>query len=162
MYDTDIKYYELVFDNEDEGMCILGLRQPTPEEATEFVKDDLSKVYESSRVVRVAEIDKETAHSCFDFDMKNETDIPIFGAKIGVHKISNIISDEIIREGTIRESDGKMCYLHQLVADRTYEDGTTDVQTTCILSQGEYEEVQETGQYTYIYIYDERDIACEA
>lgn len=72
-----IKYFELVFDNEDEGMCILGLRQPTPEEATEFVKNDLEKHYESSRVVRVAEIDKATAHSCFD--MENENEMPVFG-----------------------------------------------------------------------------------
>lgn len=159
MYDPDIKYYELVFDDEDEGMCILGLRQPTPEEATEFVKDDLGKVYKSSRVVRVAEIDKATAHSCFDFDTKTEADMPIFGAKVGVHKVSNITSDEIIGEGVKRESDGKMCYLHQLIADRTYEDGTTDVQTTCVLSQREYEEVQENGQYTYIY--NERNVAYE-
>lgn len=157
MYDPDIKYYELVFDNEDEGMCILGLRQPTPEEATEFVKNDLGKVYKSSKVVRVAEINKATAHSCFD--MENEANMPVFGVKVGVHKVSNITSDEIIGEGVKRESDGKMCYLHQLVADRTYEDGTTDVQTTCILSQREYEEVQENSQYTYIY--DERDVVCE-
>ena len=157
MYDPDIKYYELVFDNEDEGMCILGLRQPTPEEATEFVKDDLGKVYKSSRVVRVAEIDKATAHSCFD--MENEDKMPIFDGKIGVHKISNITSDVISNEGFKRESDGKMCYLHTLVADRTYEDGRTDIQTTCILNQREYEEVQEKGQYSYIY--DERDVVCE-
>ena len=85
--------------------------------------------------------------------------MPIFGAKVGVHKVSNITSDEIIGEGVKRKSDGKMCYLHQLVADRTYEDGTTDVQTTCILSQREYEEVQENGQYTYIY--NERNVAYE-
>ena len=66
-----------------------------------------------------------------------------------VHKISNITSDEIYGKGFKRESDGKMCYIHKLIADRTYEDGTTDVQTTCILSQSEYEQVLEKGQYTF-------------
>lgn len=66
-----------------------------------------------------------------------------------VHIISNITSDEIYSKGFKRESDGKMCYLHKLIADRTYEDGTTDVQTTCILSQSEYEQVLEKGQYTF-------------
>lgn len=64
-----------------------------------------------------------------------------------VHKISNITSDETIGDVIVREGDGKECYLHKLVADRTYEDGTTDVQTTCVLNQDEYDEVQQSGQY---------------
>ena len=64
-----------------------------------------------------------------------------------IHRISNITSDKIIFT-TIRESDGKVCNLHELVADRTYEDGTVDRQTTCVLNQAEYEEVQEHGYYT--------------
>ena len=64
-----------------------------------------------------------------------------------VHKILNITSDETIGDAVVRESDGKECYLHKLVADRTYEDGTTDVQTTCVLNQDEYDEVQQSGQY---------------
>ncbi len=68
-----------------------------------------------------------------------------------IHKISNITSDKVISK-TIRESDGKVCELHELIADRTYEDGTVDKQTTCIVGQYEYEEIQEYGYYN---VYDE-------
>ena len=68
-----------------------------------------------------------------------------------IHKISNITSDKVTFR-TARESDGKVCELHELIADRTYEDGTVDKQTTCIVNQREYEEIQEYGYYN---VYDE-------
>ena len=64
-----------------------------------------------------------------------------------IHKISNITSDKVIFR-TTRESDGKICELHELIADRTYEDGTVDKQTTCIVNDQEYEEIQKYGYYT--------------
>ncbi len=63
-----------------------------------------------------------------------------------IHKISNITSDKVIFR-TARESDGKVCELHELIADRTYEDGTVDKQTTCIVNDYEYEEIQKYGYY---------------
>lgn len=63
-----------------------------------------------------------------------------------IHKISNITSDEVIFS-TVRESDGKICEIHKLIADRAYEDDTIDKQTTCIVNQAEYEEIQEHGYY---------------
>ena len=70
-----------------------------------------------------------------------------------IHKISNITSDEVTFSH-IRESDGKVCEIHKLIADRTYEDGTTDKQTTCIVNQAEYEDIQKYGYYR---VWDEGD-----
>ena len=63
-----------------------------------------------------------------------------------VHKISNITLDKVTFK-TIRKSDGKVCELHELIAVRTYEDGTVDKQTTCVVNQHEYEEIQKYGYY---------------
>lgn len=70
---------------------------------------------------------------------------------ISKHKISNITFDKVMFR-TIRESDGKVCETHELIADRTYEDGTVDKQVTCIVNQREYEEIQKYGYYN---VYDE-------
>ncbi len=74
-----IKYYELVFENEEEGMCIIGTRKPSPEEASEFVKKDLDTLYESNKVIRVDELSKEQAEAFFD--MENINRLPVFGDK---------------------------------------------------------------------------------
>lgn len=71
-----------------------------------------------------------------------------------IHKISNITSDEVILN-TIRESDGKACKIHKLIADREYEDGTIDKQTTCIVNQAEYEEIKE---HRYYHVYDDDNL----
>ena len=77
----EIKYYELVFNKDEEGMCIFGVREPTPEEATELIKTDLESTYFSDKVERVCEIDKHTAESCFDFDDIRECrKRPVFGS----------------------------------------------------------------------------------
>ena len=76
----DIKYYELVFDKNDESMCIMGVKQPTAEEATAFVKKDLDAVYESSKVTEVTELTQEQASYWFDFeDEKKNNALRVFG-----------------------------------------------------------------------------------
>jgi hypothetical protein len=70
-----VKYYEVDFDNEY-GMCILGLRQPTIEEAKEFCKKDM-ELWGAKEVVFISETDYETAISCYS--MENEASFPIFG-----------------------------------------------------------------------------------
>lgn len=76
----DIKYYELVFDRDDEGMCIMGVKQPTAEEATAFVKKDLDTIYESSKVTEVVELTQEEAFRFYRFDYANEVNArPVFG-----------------------------------------------------------------------------------
>lgn len=74
-----VKYFELVFDNEDEGMCILGIRKPTAEEATAFIHHDLENCYESTKVVVVEELSRNQAIALFDMD--NERDMPVFGVQ---------------------------------------------------------------------------------
>ena len=64
-----------------------------------------------------------------------------------IHKISNITSDEVILNTT--------CKIHKLIADREYEDGTIDKQTTCIVNQAEYEEIKEHGYY---HVYDDDNL----
>lgn len=71
-----------------------------------------------------------------------------------IHKISNITSDKVIFS-CVRETDGKVCELHHLIADRAYENGTIDKQTSCIVNQAEYEEIQKHGYY---HVYDEEEI----
>jgi hypothetical protein len=70
-----------------------------------------------------------------------------------IHKVSNITSDKIIFS-TISQPDGKVCKIHELIADRAYEDGSIDKQTTCIVNQSEYEEIQAHGYY---HVYDENE-----
>jgi hypothetical protein len=70
-----IKYYEIDFNNEY-SICIIGTRQPTIQEATEFCKKDMEK-YDATEVVFIAEADYNTAHSCYDMD--DEELFPVFG-----------------------------------------------------------------------------------
>lgn len=81
------KYYEVEFDHSPRGaewnedcigdysICIIGTRQPTFAEATDFCKSDMQKTgYEY--VVSVREIDEEEAHTFFD--MEQEDKFPVF------------------------------------------------------------------------------------
>lgn len=70
-----VKYYEVDFNNEF-GICILGTRQPTIEEAEKFCKKDMEK-YDATSVIFVAETDYNTAHSCYA--MEDEASFPVFG-----------------------------------------------------------------------------------
>lgn len=65
----DIKYYEVDFAKgnpldyfSDYSICIIGKREPTPEEATEFCKHDL-KEYGYDFVSAVFPIGKDEAHN---------------------------------------------------------------------------------------------------
>lgn len=74
------KYYEIEFarhigDFEDYSICIIGKREPSIEEATEFCKEDLQRLgYDF--VSNVFPISCEEAHAFFD--MENEDTFPIF------------------------------------------------------------------------------------
>ena len=83
-----MRYFEIEFDNEPrnqngtEGdvsgqysICILGLSEPTIEEATQFCKDDM-ELTGYKYVVNVREVNPDEAHKFFD--MEHEDDFPIF------------------------------------------------------------------------------------
>ena len=67
-----------------------------------------------------------------------------------IHYISNITSVEVIHSA-VREEDGKKYCLRRLIADRKYEDGTVDEQTSCIVNEAEYAEIQKYGYY-HVYV----------
>lgn len=78
------KYFEVEFARRmgstenhasDYSMCIIGKREPSPEEASEFCRKDLKKMgYDF--VSNVFPISSEDAHNFFD--MENEGKFPIF------------------------------------------------------------------------------------
>jgi len=81
------KYFEIEFSNDntidrstegcddDYSICIVGLKSPSIEEATEFCKEDMIKLG-YKYVVSITEIPKDEAYICFD--MENEEQFPIF------------------------------------------------------------------------------------
>jgi len=69
-----MKYFEIDFDNEY-GICIKGVKQPTIQEAEEFCKIDIEKS-NAKHVVFVNETTLEDA--CNFYDMENEANFPIF------------------------------------------------------------------------------------
>ncbi len=78
------KYYEIEFARyigifkdytSDYSICIIGEREPSTEEATEFCKEDLQRLgYDF--VSNVFPLSWEEAHNFFD--MENEEAFPIF------------------------------------------------------------------------------------
>lgn len=78
------KYFEVEFARyigdfgdytSDYSICIIGEREPTTEEATEFCKEDLQRLgYDF--VSNVFPLSSEEAHNFFD--MENEEAFPIF------------------------------------------------------------------------------------
>lgn len=83
-----IRYFEIEFDNVprnqegwegdtigDYSICILGEREPTIQEATEFCKEDMKQMG-YKYVVNVLEIDQEEARTFFD--MEREKEFPVF------------------------------------------------------------------------------------
>lgn len=70
-----MNYYEIDFDNEY-GICIKGVRQPTIEEAEQFCKSDL-KESNAKHVVFIRETTLEDAR--YFYDMENEANYPVFG-----------------------------------------------------------------------------------
>lgn len=76
------KYYEVEFAKgnksnyiSDYSICIVGKREPTTEEATEFCRKDLDNMgYDF--ISNVTQISKEEAHMFFD--MENESSFPVF------------------------------------------------------------------------------------
>lgn len=83
-----MRYFEIEFDNSprnqdgvegectgDYSICILGEREPSIQEATEFCKEDMEKMG-YKYVVNVIEIPQEEARTFFD--MEKEKEFPIF------------------------------------------------------------------------------------
>jgi len=83
-----MKYFEIEFDNEprnqegwdgdvvgDYSICILGEREPSIKEATEFCKEDMEKM-RYKYVVNVLEISQYEARTFFD--MEKEKEFPVF------------------------------------------------------------------------------------
>ena len=78
------KYYEVEFARyigdfgdyaSDYSICIIGKKEPTPEEATKFCKEDLQRLgYDF--VSNVFPISFEEAHRFFDTE--NEKEFPVF------------------------------------------------------------------------------------
>lgn len=73
----ETKCYELILDQNDESLCITGMRKPTVEEATKFITNDLKNVFESSNVMEVRELTKDEAHKFYDMDSMQT--MPVFG-----------------------------------------------------------------------------------
>jgi hypothetical protein len=73
VYNMAYNYYEVEF-NDGYSICIKGKRQPSIEEANEFLKEDCKnlKVF----VTNVIEIDNYEAHEFFD--MEHEEKYPVF------------------------------------------------------------------------------------
>jgi hypothetical protein len=70
-----MNYYEILFDNEY-GVCIKGVRQPSTEEAQAFCQSDITKSG-ATAVISVDPIGIEDARAFYD--MSNEEHFPIFG-----------------------------------------------------------------------------------
>lgn len=86
--EDSMRYFEIEFDNEprnqenydgttigEYSICILGEREPTIQEATEFCKEDMKQMG-YKYVVNVLEIDQEEARTFFD--MEREKEFPVF------------------------------------------------------------------------------------
>ena len=73
-----MNYYEINLKSEDDAdsvwICIKGVRQPSIDEASEFLKGDVKKF---GPVLHVYPIDEITARGCYDF--RNEPNWPVFG-----------------------------------------------------------------------------------
>ncbi len=83
-----MRYFEIEFDNEprnqdgleketigEYSICILGEREPSIEEATQFCKEDMEKMG-YKYVVNVLEIEQIEARTFFD--MEREKEFPVF------------------------------------------------------------------------------------
>lgn len=78
-----IKYFALEFAIDDGSektstMCVLGYRQPTFEEAEEFLKEDCTR-YGDEKLNAIYEVTSERAHD--EFDMEAEATFPVFGTE---------------------------------------------------------------------------------
>ena len=78
---NNINYYEVCItvdnsnDNEEYWMCIRGIREPTVEEASIFLKKD-EEMY-NGHVTEVYPIEEDYARDCYDFS--NINNWPTFG-----------------------------------------------------------------------------------
>lgn len=79
------KYYEIEISKHtkrgkqnETSMCILGVREPTIEEAGKFLAHDIVFVYKCTHVDAVREISQEEAYSAYSMD-EIEADLPVFG-----------------------------------------------------------------------------------
>ena len=81
----DIKYYEVEMSkhtkrgNKNEtSMCILGVKEPTTEEALRFLARDIIFLYKCDHVDTVREITQEEAYSAYCMEDIEDT-LPVFG-----------------------------------------------------------------------------------
>jgi hypothetical protein len=72
----DIRFFEIMFSS-GYSIIIKALREPTMEEAAQFLAEDMKKLDEKS-IWYIEEWSEADARTAFDFD--NEDDWPIFGA----------------------------------------------------------------------------------
>lgn len=86
-----LKFYELVFDDSDEGICILGTREPSLEEATEFAAKDLA-ASGCSAVTAVGEISQQQAYSFYNI---SDDDMPVFGTNMMRYELAGKLRDDI-------------------------------------------------------------------
>ena len=84
---TEKKYYEVTISKHtkrgkknETSMCILGVREPTIEEAGKFLAHDIVFVYKCDHVDSVREISQNEAYSAFCMDDIEDT-LPVFGVK---------------------------------------------------------------------------------
>lgn len=80
------KYYEIEISKHtkkgkqnETSMCILGVREPTIEEALKFLARDIIFLYKCDHVDAVCEISQEEAYSAYSMDDLEDT-LPVFGA----------------------------------------------------------------------------------
>ena len=74
------KYFEVLFyDKHGEyGICIVGKRKPSTEEAAIFLKEDMEKLhYTAKNITEINELSKAEAYAFYD--MENEHLFPVFG-----------------------------------------------------------------------------------
>ena len=84
----NIRYFELVFKDEY-SMIIKAVRQPTIEEAEQFIAEDMkTRPLHYDHIEEIHEWTEEDARSAFDFD--NEDNWPIFGAPKPTDEVAGV------------------------------------------------------------------------
>ncbi len=136
------KFYEISLKNgsEEISFVILGARKPSPEEASEFYKDDLLTVGGSNcKVTAVTEISYEEAFSAYDIDGCDNW--PVFGAENPNHN-----AETIYRRCPV-------CGYDQFTATVMIE------QVSVIDGEGRYND-KYTSEFKNIQISDEKEWRC--
>ena len=81
-YEVDISKHTKKGKRNETSMCILGIKEPTAEEALKFLARDIIFLYKCTDVDAVREISQEEAYSAYCMN-DLEGSLPVFGLQKG-------------------------------------------------------------------------------